>query len=82
MVKVMKTEAVVSSGLVNSLMWARAERRAMQIETVRPIGKEYSMILAVKRFLMRSVFFSRDKTRPGKPIQAKLSKVISMGLKG
>ena len=36
----------------------------------------------MKLFLMRLVFFSRASTKPGKPIQAKFSSDISMGVKG
>lgn len=36
----------------------------------------------VKRFLIRSVLCSSDKTRPGKPIQVKFRRLISIGVKG
>lgn len=40
MVKVTKTEIVVSSGWEKPWRWETIERAAMQKETVRPIGKE------------------------------------------
>ena len=58
------------------------ERTSIQIETVRPIGSEYSTMFLVKRFLMRVVFFSRARMKPGKPMQAKLRSDISIGVKG
>ena len=54
----------------------------MQMVTVRPTGTEYCIIFLAKRFLMRSVFFSSARIKAGKPIQAKLSRLISMGVKG
>ena len=82
MAKVIITEAVVSSGLVNPLSSATMERISIEVVTVRPIGTEYSMILVTKRFLMRSVLCSRARTNPGKPIQAKLRSDISIGIYG
>ena len=52
---------------------------SIEIEIVSPTGREYSTMLRVKRFLMRSVLCSRAKMRPGKPIQAKFKSDISTG---
>ena len=82
MVKVTKTEVVVSSKCEKSLKWARMESASVQIVTVRPTGTEYCIIFRAKRFLMRSVFFSSASIKAGKPMQAKLSRLISMGVKG
>ena len=38
--------------------------------------------ILVNLFLMRSVFFSKARMRPGKPMQVKLRRVISIGVKG
>ena len=59
--------------------WASKEIVSMEMEMVKPTGREYSMILRVKRFLMRSVLCSRDRMSPGKPMQAKFKSDISTG---
>ena len=80
--KVTKTAVVVSSKRGKTLKWARQDNVSIASEMVRPMGREYSIMLVVKRFLIRSVFFSRARMRPGKPIQAKLRRDISIGLNG
>ena len=72
----------MSSGLVKPLMSATMERIIIEMETVRPMGTEYSIILVTKRFLIRSVLCSRARISPGKPMQAKLRSDISIGIYG
>ena len=79
MAKVVKREAVRSSGRVKSLKLAATDRTSMATEIVMPIGMEYFLILETNWSLMRAVFFSRARTRPGRPMQAKLRSDISMG---
>ena len=40
------------------------------------------MMFFAKRFLMRSVLFSRARIKAGKPIQVKFRRVISIGVNG
>ena len=49
------------------------------IDIVMPVGIEYLRMLWINKFLGREVFFSRARANPGKPMQAKLRSVISIG---
>ena len=52
------------------------------IETVMPTGTDYWRMFLTNLFFMRFVLGSKARITPGKPIQAKFKRDISIGAKG
>ena len=77
--KVMKSEDVRSSGRMK--FWASAiiDNITIETEMVIPTGTEYWRMFWTNLFLIREVLCSRARTRPGRPMQAKFKRDISMG---
>lgn len=77
--KVIRAERQINSGREIPAMGATMARMSMATETVMPVGMEYFLIYCMNWFLMRAVLGSKARTRPGRPMQMKFSRDISMG---
>ena len=51
-------------------------------EMTRPVGRENFLMLLTNWFLMRSVFGSRARTKPGMPIQRTFKSDMEIGING
>lgn len=56
--------------------------RMIAREMIMPVGRENFLMLLTNWFLMRSVFGSRARTKPGMPIQRTFKSDMEIGING